>query len=382
MVPRPARADAPPGSPALACVADDRLGLVAARLLLAGAPVSPDDLTALAREAAVQSPALRAVVVGAEDDGRVRAMLERAARTADGAPLRCGEARDAARRAVVVGVAAGALVSVDAGRVEVRLAAGFAEPRVLLRDAEGRPEELDLAADGAVALPEGLRAATPADEGVPHRALLQLVASGPAGPRPVAELALVPADAAPPSRPAPAPSAPDLTPVLAQLPEPEPGTGARPPPDPARDAERVQRLVDALRDEHGVPPVRPNRLLARAAAGHAGAVCAAGRAAHVLAEDGDPQRRLARAGLSARLVGEAVARAADLGAALRALGRSPSHVAALVDRRLTDAGVGVVAAPAGGVCVVVALAAWPRAAPFREAAAADPGLPRPAADAR
>jgi uncharacterized protein YkwD len=66
------------------------------------------------------------------------------------------------------------------------------------------------------------------------------------------------------------------------------------------------------------------------------------------------------AGVSARLVGETVARAADHGAAFAAFERSPSHRLTLLERRFTDAGIGEVKDRDGHSCVVVLLAAWPR----------------------
>jgi uncharacterized protein YkwD len=393
--PSRARAEVPDGpgtgSDVPPCRPDDRLAAVAAALLRANGPVTSDELTAFARAAGVQTPALRAILDRAEGDGaRVRDLLVRAARAADGAPLRCGEARDERRRAVVVGSAAGALVPVTGSspvdrRVAVHLAPGFTGARVLWRDVGAPPEELPMDDDGTFVLPDGLRIPTSGDHGVSSGRLLQLVATGPSGPRPVAEVGLVSAEPPDPVQREVDVEAgtaevgivpvPNHLPVLAQLPDPVEVASGRTPldalPDPAADAGRVRTLVDALRDEHGVSPLRVNRLLARVAAGHAAAVCAAGHAAHVLPVDGGPHDRIARAGLVARVVGEAVARGADLGAALRALVRSPSHVATLIDRRLTDIGVGVARTPGNAVCVVVALAAWPRpVAPLRPGEAA------------
>jgi len=73
----------------------------------------------------------------------------------------------------------------------------------------------------------------------------------------------------------------------------------------------------------------------------------------------NPEVRLRRRGIVARVVGEVAARARDEDAAFDALLASPSHRAAIVDRRFTDVGVGV-ARVGRNLCVVADFAAWPR----------------------
>ena len=68
--------------------------------------------------------------------------------------------------------------------------------------------------------------------------------------------------------------------------------------------------------------------------------------------------------MSARVVGETVARGRDLRGALEALSESPSHRMTLVDRRFTDVGYGTATAH-GATCVVALFAAWPRYVPHR-----------------
>jgi hypothetical protein len=75
---------------------------------------------------------------------------------------------------------------------------------------------------------------------------------------------------------------------------------------------------------------------------------------------GDPEARLLRAGLKARRVGEAVARAAGTGHAFSALARSPSHLLTLVQRGFTDVGLGEAIDDEKHTCLVVLLAEWPR----------------------
>ncbi len=99
------------------------------------------------------------------------------------------------------------------------------------------------------------------------------------------------------------------------------------------------------------------------AADHARRVCRAGRVVHSLRPGANPQSRLARRGLRARVVGEVIARAQTPRAAFAALTRSPSHLATLVDRRFTDVGVGRATDATGRTCLVVLLTAWPRIVP-------------------
>jgi uncharacterized protein YkwD len=119
-------------------------------------------------------------------------------------------------------------------------------------------------------------------------------------------------------------------------------------------------LVAQLRLARNRPRLRDNRLLREAAAAHARLVCEQGRVAHQLLPGTGPNERLARAGLSARLLGEAIARAGDANAAFEALQHSPSHLLTLLEPRFTDVGVGVASDRAGKSCFVVLLCAWPR----------------------
>jgi uncharacterized protein YkwD len=121
----------------------------------------------------------------------------------------------------------------------------------------------------------------------------------------------------------------------------------------------VAARIAALRVHRGAGALRSNRLLTEEAHAHAGRVCREGVVAHRL-DDGDPEERLARRGIVARVVGETVARARTVREALAALADSPSHLMTLVDRRFTDAGYGQAVDAEGRRCVVVLLAAWPR----------------------
>jgi uncharacterized protein YkwD len=101
-------------------------------------------------------------------------------------------------------------------------------------------------------------------------------------------------------------------------------------------------------------------LLREAATEHARAVCREGRVAHELERGQGPEARLASAGLSARLLGEAIARATDADSALHALEQSPSHLLTLIEPSFTDVGVGAASDGHGKSCFVVLLCAWPR----------------------
>jgi uncharacterized protein YkwD len=127
--------------------------------------------------------------------------------------------------------------------------------------------------------------------------------------------------------------------------------------DPAAD---LAKLLLGLRRAEGRGLLRDNRLLREAAAKHARDVCNQGRIAHELTHGQDPPARLAAAGLSAQLVGEAIARARDADSAFDALQRSPSHRLTMLDRRFTDFGTGRAGDDAGKTCFVVLLAQWPR----------------------
>jgi uncharacterized protein YkwD len=152
--------------------------------------------------------------------------------------------------------------------------------------------------------------------------VVQLVAEGPDGPHPIAEL-----------------GARESSVVRASS---------------ARDG------VAQLRENNGRLPLRGNRLMERVARAHAEHIARDGRVTH-LAGDRDPRDRLRNAGIEAERVGEAIACGEDRNAAFRALLESASHRSAILDARFTDAGIAEVSGERA--CVVVLLATWPRARP-------------------
>jgi len=289
------------------CAEEDALAEAAAELLLAGR-WSESDLSVRARAAGSDLPALRAAVFPAGSARSDQWLSELASRV--DAPLACGIAETSDRRLVIAAPRAGRL-EVRSGVVRSEVRAGFEDAHLVFQDARGRMTRVAYAP--RVEVPEELVA--------PLR--VQLVATGPAGPRPVAERTV----------------AGEVTSEIAS------------------DAPLPDR-VDAIRDVHDARPLRRNRLLVREAERHARDVCRARVAAHVL-EAGDPEERLRGRGIEARVVGEVVARAGSADEAFGALLRSPSHRITLTDRRFTDMGVGTAEAN-GRTCVVVSLAAWPR----------------------
>ena len=251
---------------------------------------------------------------------RLRTSAEAAAwvarlRERSDAPLSCGEVSGPEGTLVVAAARAGRLrLEGDAlvGWVDPR----FREPRWVVVERGGEAHWLPFD-----------RSEPRLERGGSAREV-QLLASGPGGPRPVASLRF---------------QADDTT-EEPELPE-------------IRGGSLEDRLV-ALREHFDAPGLRNNRLLTSAARAHARRVCREHRVAHV-ADGRDPEARLAGEGIRARHVGEVVARAAELDAAFQALMRSASHRLTMIDRRFTDVGVGLVR-DSDGTCVVIDFAAWPR----------------------
>jgi uncharacterized protein YkwD len=153
--------------------------------------------------------------------------------------------------------------------------------------------------------------------------LIQLMATQAGGPRPVAQL-LVTADDTPPS-------SPDSRPV--------PGEEALDKKLAPEDA--LFGLINAARDEHGLPPVHRNRSLDRIAHAHSEAMARAGRISHNTGV-GDPERRIAESGLTPKATGENVARGGTVVRVHRALWNSPAHRENLLQRRWDEVGVAIV----------------------------------------
>jgi uncharacterized protein YkwD len=305
---------------ALACVDDDALAEAASVLALEGR-VDDDALRDALREVGTDLPSVRALE---GDEASLALTLQRLAREGD-APLVCGRASGTRGAVALVAWRGGALELAD-DVLRVRLAPGFSEARVLMQDADGQTNDEPVR--------DGERLVIPDDLVRPVR--VQLLATGPSGPRPVAERTIV---------------------------EGASGAGgslsdeARAATNVASDEDLATRIA-ALRALAGVGELRDNRLLREAADEHAARICREGAVRHEV-DGADPEVRLRRRGIVARVVGEVAARARDEDAAFDALLASPSHRAAIVDRRFTDVGVGV-ARVGRNLCVVADFAAWPR----------------------
>ncbi|MCB9658426.1 MAG: CAP domain-containing protein [Sandaracinaceae bacterium] len=324
---------APSSAQAPACAPEDALDEAAAALLLRPSAPDGDSLSVALAEASSDLPGAR-VLRAPVSDARARARFLAEARQRADAPLVCGEAESETVRVLVVAARAGRLTrdvasGASADEVRVALAPSFRDAYLAGRDADDQlhrwPVDDDVLARGFT-VPAGL----------PRPVLLQLVASGPSGPRPLSRLLVGTAASTSAS-------------------------GATLSVDGDDD---LPSRVGALRAHHGVRDLRLNRLLVVEASAHAARVCHSGRVRHqgVEGDAEDPRERLLRRGVQARVVGETVARGRDLQAALRVLSESPSHHMTLVDPRFTDVGYGTVNT-AGGTCVVALFAAWPRYVP-------------------
>jgi uncharacterized protein YkwD len=316
----------------LPCRHEDVLAETAANFLLSGAPLESSRLLPEARALGFDGVAIHAHE--GSDDAALVAWLKTVSDRADG-PLVCGEAASETRRLVLVSVRGGHLRL--AGRIVYgELEPGFSKPELVFEASDGEISRAGTSRErlaGGVALPDGV-----------HTRKVQLIAEGPSGPRPVAELALD-AQARRPSLAAPAPN-------------PAETRGPR-----SRSVETLLARIDGFRRGKGVGTLRQNELLSHSAQRHAERVCELGRVAHRLDQGDDPETRLREEHIEARAVGEAVARADSADAALAAVFESPSHRDAVAERRFTDAGIGQALDQKGHTCLVVLLASWPRRIP-------------------
>jgi uncharacterized protein YkwD len=323
-----------------ACLPDDALSTAAASLLLAAGAPDSDTLVAAVRDAGSDAVRVHALFQPSEDPTAAAQWLTDLRAQAD-ATLVCGDARGSAGRLLIASARGGTLAPLLAASSVVRgtLAPGFDKPELVISAADGRLTRLGLE-------PTMLRDGVPLAEELERPAKIQLVARGGSGPRPVAERILPSVE---PGQAAPLGGSmrPSIHDAVAEA-------------DPARAAQQLVVKLNELRRSREALEVRPNRVLASVAQEHASVVCTAGRLAHELEPGRNPEVRAQEAGIRARLVGETIARAPEVGTAFHQFADSPSHLLTLLEPRFTDAGVGVARDGTGRACVVVLLAAFPR----------------------
>ncbi len=311
---------------------ESALSEAAAELLLEGHAPNDDDLAIAVRRAGSDAVLVRALYTVAPSSGAtsgqsgtpyVRWLTETQAR-AD-SPLACGAAQSEHGQLFLLAPRAGTLAPISGKDPVVRgtLAEGFAEPSLVVVDGAGGSQRIELSR-------RQLAAGVSIDPDLPRPVRVQLVAKGPAGPRPLAERVLGKLDA---QNKEALLTAPDLEP-LSQL--------------------------AIARGDAGLRTLRAHTLLDQAADAHAQRVCAEGRIAHELQPGADPEARLRAQGVVARRVGETIARDRDAQSALARMLQSPSHRMTLLERGFTDVGIGEARDDRGRVCLVVLLAAWPR----------------------
>jgi len=213
-------------------------------------------------------------------------------------------------------------------RVEARLLVDAAHAELVVLDPEAGPRVVPGALHG-----EAFRAVFSADR--PGLWRLQLLVDRGQGPRPALEAWVFV----------------DREPDLAEATQAAPGPRAAVAADASLDVLRagLSGLIDAARRQAGVPSLRRDTALDQLAQDHATAMAERGQTAHDVG-DGPPAERLARARVSARRIGENVARAPSLERAHGVLWDSPSHRGNIVDPSFDALGVGVVRA-AGDVWV-------------------------------
>jgi uncharacterized protein YkwD len=315
----------------LPCNQEDALAEAAADLLISGSKLKAETLLSKAKTFGFDGVAVQAHE--SMDDAALIAWLKQQAERAD-APLACGEARSESRRLVLVSARGGRLQFAQ-GVVTGKLSPGFRAPHLVLEDGEGVTRRIELHGEElarGVALPKEYAWTR-----------IQLVAEGPAGPRPIAELWLsaeaakrrIEVDELPAAAPAPR----------------------------ERSRESLYGRLSAFRRREGAGSLRTNQLLSLSAQRHASRVCELGKVAHRLNEGEDPETRLREEHIEARSVGEAIARAGSADSALSAVFDSPSHRLAVTERAFTDVGIGQASDDKGHTCLVVLLAAWPRRMP-------------------
>jgi hypothetical protein len=320
--PAPADGPAAPAKPEPLCVRSEKLEQVA-QLLADKQHIPPSsELIQTAREEGVDANPVYAKFGVAGEVASFKAWVVDLLETADG-PLICGRARSGERVVLVAAVSAGSITMAGKNRLHAQVIEDFRDPYLMVRDASGASRRIAVDAEAY-----GSTITLPNEWDRPL--FVQLVATGPNGPRPVAER------------------------WVGKIPQHEPVRGG---------SQSPEAWLMQLRRASGARTVRTNRLLIREATSHAQNVCDSGKLGHELDPHGDPEARLLKRGIQARVVGEAVARARTMREALHAIEDSPSHRMTVTDPRFTDAGFGEAKDDKGRTCAVILLASWPRKAP-------------------
>jgi hypothetical protein len=315
-------ADAAPAQPKPLCQRSEKLEQVA-QLLADRQQIPPSsELIQTAREQGVDANPIYAKFGLTGEVASFKSWVEGLLEAAD-APLICGRARSGERVVLVAAVRAGAITPIGKNQLHAEVIEEFRDPYLMVRDASGGSRRI--AVDGEAS---GSRLSLPVEW--PRPLFVQLVATGPNGPRPVAER------------------------WVGKIPRHEPVAGG---------SQSPEAWLMQIRRAAGARTVRTNRLLSQEARSHAQNVCNSGKLGHELDPHGDPEARLLARGIQARVVGEAVSRARTMREALHAIEDSPSHRMTVTDPRFTDAGFGQAEDDKGRICAVVLLAAWPRQAP-------------------
>lgn len=327
------------------CSWDETLSSAAAQLVAKGELPDRDALEREVRDAGSAAVGLNAIWVAVDDQKRVDIWLQKTRAKSD-APLVCGDAHNESGRLVIAEARAGSLATVESTSNEIRgwLIASFSEPELVFAYENG--DILRYAIDR-----KRLEAGVSLANESPRPVQVQLVARGPFGPRPIAQRRISPRH---------------TTLGLLSVNRKADGVSSSKTTDLDRSKQSLGAQyalwaqLDIMRKKRGIPDLRKNRLIEHVAAQHAQAVCDTGRAFHELEPGDDPEVRLAREGIRARIVGETIARSVTPDAAFIALTKSPAHKSTLLDPRFTDAGVGLSGDLSGKSCLVIVLAAWPR----------------------
>ena len=313
---------AEPAQPEPLCIRSKKLEVVAAELAERQHIPPSSELIRAARDAGVEANPVYAKFGVAGEFKSFKSWVEDLKETAD-APLICGRGRSGERIVLVAAVRAGVLELTGKQTLHAEVIEEFRDPYLVVRDSKGGSRRI--AVDGEAF---GSAITLPIEWGRPL--FVQLVATGPAGPRPVAER------------------------WIGKIPDGEPARGG---------SQSPEAWLMQLRRAAGARSLRSNRLLTREATSHAQNVCSSGKLGHELDPSGDPEARLLKRGIEARVVGEAVARARTMREALHAIEDSPSHRLTVTDPRFTDAGYGRATDDRGRTCAVILLASWPRKVP-------------------